>query len=63
MAKCIALGATLGGMAGHFLKAAAHSTERAFDAIRLIQQQLRVSMFSVAAADLNALQRTPLTQR
>ncbi len=63
VAKCIALGATLGGMAGPFLKAAAHSTERAFDAIRLIHQQLRVSMFSVAAADLSALQRIPLMRR
>ncbi len=63
VAKCIALGATLGGMAGPFLKAAAHSTERAFDAIRLIHEQLRVCMFSVAAADLDALQRTQLMRR
>lgn len=63
VAKCIALGATLGGMAGHFLRAAAHSTERAYDAIRLIHQQLRVSMFAVGAADLAALQRVTLTQR
>src|SRR5574340_91818 len=63
VAKCIALGATLGGMAGHFLRAAAHSTERAYDAIRLIHQQLRVAMFAVGAADLTALQHTPLTQR
>lgn len=63
VAKCIALGATLGGMAGPFLKAAAESTQRVQDEIRLIHQQLRVAMFSVAAADLRALQRTPLTQR
>lgn len=63
VAKCIALGATLCGMAGPFLRAAAHSTERAYDAIRLIHQQLRVTMFAVAATDLAALQRTPLTQR
>jgi isopentenyl-diphosphate delta-isomerase len=61
VAKCIALGATLCGLAGHFLRAAAHSTERAYDAVRLIQQQLRVTMFAVAATDLAALQRTTLT--
>jgi isopentenyl-diphosphate Delta-isomerase len=63
VAKCIALGATLCGMAGPFLKAAAHSRERLFDAIRVIHQQLRVTMFSVAAADLRALQHTPLMRR
>jgi isopentenyl-diphosphate delta-isomerase len=63
VAKCIALGATLGGMAGPFLRAAAHSTERVLDAIRLSHQQLRICMFSVAAANLQALQRTPLTLR
>src|SRR5512143_202616 len=37
IAKCIALGATLGGMAGQFLKAAAVSTEKVLDMIRLTQ--------------------------
>lgn len=60
VAKCIALGATLAGMAGPFLKAAAHSTERAFDAIRLIHQQLRVSMFSAGVANLAELRTVPL---
>ena len=60
VAKCIALGATLGGMAGPFLKAAAESTERAVDAIKLVLQQLRITMFSVGAADLARLQSTAL---
>jgi isopentenyl-diphosphate delta-isomerase len=60
VAKCIALGATLGGMAGPFLKAAANSTDRTLDAIRLIHQQLRVAMFAAAAADLDSLRRTRL---
>src|SRR5512143_2903579 len=39
IAKCIALGATLGGMAGPFLRAAAESTERADETIRLVKKQ------------------------
>ncbi|HEY5982365.1 MAG TPA: type 2 isopentenyl-diphosphate Delta-isomerase [Anaerolineales bacterium] len=60
VAKCIALGAMLGGMAGPFLKAAAESTERAVDAIRLIHEELRITMFAAGADDLDALRRTPL---
>jgi len=60
VAKCIALGATLGGMAGPFLKAAADSTEKAVAAIKLILMQLRLTMFAAAAENLEALRRTPL---
>ena len=60
IAKCIALGATLGGMAGPFLKAAAQSTEAAVDAIRLIVQQLRVTMFAAGAGNLESLRTSPL---
>src|SRR5258706_4167249 len=38
IAKCIALGATLGGMAGNFLKAAAVSTEKAAETIKLTKR-------------------------
>jgi isopentenyl-diphosphate delta-isomerase len=55
VAKCLNLGATLGGMAGHFLKAAAISTDRAVDAIRLVLKQLQVTMFAAGAEDLRAL--------
>lgn len=61
-AKCIALGATLGGMAGPFLKAAAVSTAEAVEAIRLIEAQLRVSMFAAGAGNLGALQATALRE-
>ncbi len=46
IAKCIALGATLGGMAGQFLKAAAVSTEKAVEIIKLARQQIEVTMFA-----------------
>jgi isopentenyl-diphosphate Delta-isomerase len=60
IAKCIALGATLGGFAGHFLKAAAISTEKAAELIKLTQQQLRISMFVAGAANLYSLRNIEL---
>jgi isopentenyl-diphosphate delta-isomerase len=62
IAKCIALGATMGGMAGHFLKAAAKSAEDASFAIRLALKQLQVAMFASGAADLQALQAVELLE-
>jgi isopentenyl-diphosphate delta-isomerase len=55
IAKCIALGAALGGMAGNFLKAAAVSTEKAVEMMKLTQRQIEVTMFSCGAATLNDL--------
>jgi isopentenyl-diphosphate delta-isomerase len=52
IAKTIALGATLGGMAGSFLKAAALSTEDVNGAIMLARQQIRVAMFATGSATL-----------
>ncbi|NOY99142.1 MAG: type 2 isopentenyl-diphosphate Delta-isomerase, partial [Chloroflexi bacterium] len=60
IAKSIALGATLGGMAGVFLKAAAVSTEAAVDVARLTARQLRVAMFAAGAGDLSDLQKRAL---
>jgi isopentenyl-diphosphate delta-isomerase len=62
IAKCIALGASMGGMAGHFLKAAAKSADDAAFAIRLALMQLRVAMFAAGAADLDSLQSLELLQ-
>ena len=56
IAKCIALGATLGGMAGQFLKAAAISTKSAVQMMKLTQRQLQVTMFATGAATLGELQ-------
>lgn len=63
IAKCIALGAGLGGLAGPFLKAAAISTEAVIDAANLIARELRITMFAAGAKDLAALQATPLIER
>lgn len=55
IAKCVALGATLGGMAGQFLKAAAESTEKAVEMMKLTQRQLEVAMFNCGAGRLSEL--------
>ncbi|MCB0118420.1 MAG: type 2 isopentenyl-diphosphate Delta-isomerase [Anaerolineales bacterium] len=55
IAKCIALGATLGGMAGQFLKAAAVSTEQAVEMMKLTKRQIEVTMFATSAEKLEGL--------
>ncbi|MBE7534986.1 MAG: type 2 isopentenyl-diphosphate Delta-isomerase [Anaerolineales bacterium] len=55
IAKCVALGATLGGMAGQFLKAAALSTEKAIETMELTKRQIEVTMFACGAQALNEL--------
>lgn len=60
IAKCIALGACLGGMASPFLKAADRSLEETERTINEIIRELRICMFVSGAADLKQLQTTPL---
>lgn len=60
IAKCIALGATLGGMAGQFLKAAAISTEKAVEMMKLTKKQIEVTMFVCGAGNLKALRQANL---
>ena len=60
IAKCIALGANLGGMAGPFLKAAVRSYDETIQTIEEIQREIQVCMFACGAGDLATLQRTPL---
>jgi isopentenyl-diphosphate delta-isomerase len=55
IAKCIALGATLGGMAGQFLKAAAVSTEQALEMMKLTKRQIEVTMFATGVDKLEGL--------
>lgn len=55
VAKALALGATLAGLAGPFLKAAALSTEAVIEEIDILRQTLAIAMFAVGAPDLVAL--------
>lgn len=61
IAKCIALGATLGGMASPFLKAAARSVEDTIQTIQEIRREIQVCMFAAGAKNLDELTHTPLS--
>lgn len=60
VAKGIALGATLGGLASPFLKAAAQSTTAAEELISELTAQFRIAMFCSGAKTIAELQDTPL---
>jgi isopentenyl-diphosphate delta-isomerase len=60
IAKSLALGATLGGMAGLFLKAANHSEEETMRLIDRIAREIHISMFAAGAKNLEQLRNTPL---
>ena len=62
IAKCIALGAVLGGMAGPFLRAAADSVDAVRALIWELTAQVRIAMFASGAATIAALQQTPLVR-
>lgn len=60
VAKCIALGASLGGMAGPFLRAADHCEEAVDEIIRIVTTQLRVAMLCAGIGSIDALKIAPL---
>ncbi len=62
IAKAIALGATLGGMAGPFLKAATISSDAVMETLEETIRVLRIAMFSAGAGSIEALQKTPLVR-
>ena len=63
LAKSIALGAQLGGMAGPFLRAAVQSSETVVDLIARTSSELRVCMFATGSRDLDALRSARLVSR
>ena len=63
IAKCIALGATLGGIAGQFLKAAAVSTEQAVETMKLAKRQIEVTMFACGVEELVGLKVGRLAEK
>jgi isopentenyl-diphosphate Delta-isomerase len=60
IAKCIALGASLGGMAGPFLKAAAISMEETLNFITLLKAQIKTCMFATGSATIDHLRQGKL---
>lgn len=62
-AKCLALGATLFGLARPFLRAATISAEAVADELAVITGQLRAAMLCVGAQDLPAMGQAELIRR
>ncbi len=60
IAKCIALGASLGGIAGPFLKAASQSVTEVSQLIVELKTQLRIAMLCSAAQNIDKLRHTNL---
>jgi isopentenyl-diphosphate delta-isomerase len=60
IAKCIALGANLGGMASPFLKAAVRSLDETIQTIQEISREIQVCMFASGAANLEQLGKMQL---
>ena len=60
IAKSISLGASLGGMASPFLKAAAISAQTTIQTIQEITREIQVCMFAVGAMNINDLQKTEM---
>jgi isopentenyl-diphosphate delta-isomerase len=63
LAKCVTLGANLGGMAGPFLKAAVVSAEAVMELIDEVLAELRLVMFATGSANLLALRHARLEIR
>jgi len=57
VAKCVALGADLAGMASPFLKRAVESAEAVADEMEYLEAELRIAMFCSGAIDLAALRQ------
>jgi len=62
VAKCLALGANLGGMAAPFLKAAHQSLETTVNTMQMIVDQVRIAMFACGAHSIAELTQDKLTE-
>ena len=60
IAKCLALGADLAGLASPFLRAASESSEAVEELIQELNAQLRIAMLCTASRDLDALRQAEL---
>jgi len=60
IAKCLALGAVMGGMAGPFLKAADQSVEAVVETVHELSREIRIALFAAACKDIATLQSKPV---
>jgi isopentenyl-diphosphate delta-isomerase len=63
IAKCIALGACLGGMAGPFLRMASKGFDELIDTIQEFTRQIRITMFAAGVGNLKELQSVELIEQ
>jgi len=63
IAKCVALGASMGGMAGPFLKTASQSVEDTVKLINLIKEELSICMFATGSKTLVELRQGKLIKK
>lgn len=63
IAKCIALGADMVGLAGPFLKPATQSAEAVVEEMTLLREELAIAMFCSAAPSVPALRQPGLLAR
>jgi isopentenyl-diphosphate delta-isomerase len=63
IAKCIALGALLGGAASPFLRVANQSVEAVIKLVKLFTEEIRICMFATSSKDLNELRQTKLVKK
>lgn len=60
IAKCMALGAAMAGLASPFLRAASESADAVSELIRELTAQLQIAMFCSASRDINSLRQADL---
>jgi isopentenyl-diphosphate Delta-isomerase len=63
IAKCVALGASVGGMASPFLKSAAQSVEATINMVNLIKKEIRICMFATGSKTIAHLRQDKLIRK
>lgn len=63
IAKCVALGADLVGLAGPFLKRAIESAEAVCEEMEILTAEMRIAMFCSGVGDLGALRRDGVVKK
>jgi isopentenyl-diphosphate delta-isomerase len=63
IAKCLALGACLGGMASPFLKAAVESSQAVFETLEGLEHEIRIILFGTGSTNLEEFQHGATIQK
>jgi isopentenyl-diphosphate Delta-isomerase len=63
IAKCVALGASLGGMASPFLKTAIQSVDETIKLINLLKEEISICMFATGSKTLDQLRQDKLVKK